>query len=385
MDPVRARARLLDARFSEPGISLLWLVQAAVRSGCREIDFHEHSPGLEMLCRFDTDSVFPKESLSEGLRRNPWELEDGPVRDMVTGIAMALTDGPVGVSFRGPNGWKLLQHPALRMRSRGRGYVFLLDYVDMRDFIRERCRYAPVRILWDNRLLARGRRKRRPRILERIGAGSGLGLSMADTPRVRRSREGARLLPTTQLYCRQMEREGSFQVEDFRSAGSWRRCGLVVSLPLDFKGPSRLLLVRRGITLDPIELHTNFGATVVMETFLDVDLSGLRVREEGLEDTIQLALSHLRSAAQAALRELPAMGRAQARRREESHLLQLGAAFLLCAVLPLREIAGILVCLAPLPHLLKRSGREEAMLFKLRERLEQLVETLEPSPTCNLT
>ena len=83
-------------------------------------------------------------------------------------------------------------------------------------------------------------------------------------------------------------------------------CQTALAIPLALKGPSWLVFVKHGITLDPIQLLDDFGCVVVMDGHdLPVDIAGLTAREcQGLLDCLAVAREQLFELAQVCLDRL---------------------------------------------------------------------------------
>jgi len=77
--------------------------------------------------------------------------------------------------------------------------------------------------------------------------------------------------------------------------------------PLNISGESQLVLVRHGVSLNPIRLHEDFGCQVIMRADdVPVDLTLLQPRQGPLvEARLGTALEELQAAAKTALWELP--------------------------------------------------------------------------------
>jgi hypothetical protein len=304
------------------------------------------------------------------------------LRDFVMALSHGLSLGEVGVSFQGARSWTLLEHPRLKSKTSGHGFVLLFDsFLSERHLVRERCVFAPIPIYWNDQLVAKKAEPWAggPRLLERVERGAGVGHYLADWPRARNADRQAPLLPADGLYWRQFVDERGESLRKPDQTFFWMPAAAILSLPYAMSGLSRLHPVRYGVTLAPVNLQLDFGAQVVLNgDHLPVDLSGLQAREGAELDELKLRSARvIVEGATRLLRDLPGSMNLDVKGGNPFLvLLRVGSACAGCALLSYGQIWGAIGFLGfaiskrgdPMEDAFERN-REAEELMRTRTRL----------------
>ena len=298
----------------DPRFLVLKVIQGMVGLGCTEIDVQQNSARLVLRgWHFRPESVERvRFNAALTLGKTIGEGHDDAYATLAAGVAAALWQGAsVCVQSLNELWFNFGDLPV----EGNRGLVVTLEgneTQDARGLVVTRCAHMPIPLRWNGAGLARYYRgllsigpdyswRQQPLLGE-------LSQMLPGNPRGLGSLESGQTVPPGARHWRKHRYPVLCRL---KSPGAPMR----VFIPRAMQGPSRLVPVQGGVTLEPIELFPDFGCLVVAEAdAVPVDLSGFRARQGE-----QLSLLQAQARAQTSVLAGHAMARLHQLRRAGEH------------------------------------------------------------------
>lgn len=328
LDLRKAREKLRQYQLSEPCFYLMKIVQAVVSGGAKRIDIHLGRTRVRLLAQMPNSGIFKEaQSLIEHLG-DPQGMEPGPLRHLAIGLNSSWSVEPETVEWKfwsseSYGGWNLkigadeMEVTDLTERP---GKIEIPMGADVVEFqltrqknlisvvkgaaaehvgVVHRCAFCPVPMYLDSRrLLGQWSPAENMRegwsgypyyVAERfVGPDTGpstfricappwADLNLADDQMVNSTRADIKEDQRVQTY--------SYQLKDLPEVrADTIVCRLAVALPVAVAGRARLVLVKDGVTLEPVELGLGMQQTGVQAIMaaedIKTDLSEFRAVED---------------------------------------------------------------------------------------------------------